>query len=183
MKMCSLAEEGTCMMAPCGEVKVHVETFLLRSCAACDAEEVCYFEKDGGMWRRVTRRMLLCYFFNLRKLHGMRCRTWCRRKRANFFGGSFAGSGGAALVPLAGRTREGLLNLVQRLKDNPGGVHGLAGPLRSLSNTVFSNVATHSLRGVIFPDGDVVWGRLLPPKAPAVWFAFSGRYFFFRVLR
>lgn len=111
-------------------------------------------------------------------------------KCSNFIRGDFSGMwwwgsmfweptedarGGTGLVPLAGRTKEGLQNLVQRLKEVPGGVRGLSGPLRSAASTVLSNVATHSLRGIVFPDGDVVWGRPLPPKAPAVWFAFSGR--------
>lgn len=79
---------------------------------------------------------------------------------------------GEGIMPLASRTKDGLLNLLDKLKKLPEGYTGLARPLTRLAKTLYGNVATHPYRGAILPSGDTCWKQAV--RASPIWFAFSG---------
>eukprot|EP00884_Botryococcus_braunii_P022876 jgi/Botrbrau1/9272/Bobra.180_1s0029.1 len=82
--------------------------------------------------------------------------------------------GGNKVIPLAARTREGMLRLIDRLCEVEGGPQTLAGPLTSVSTTLLGRASTHPFRGTILPSGDITWSQCSGRSTTPVWFAFSG---------
>lgn len=81
------------------------------------------------------------------------------------------------IIPLASRTMEGLSKLVDVLNSSPNGPWPYARELTLLASSLYSNVATHPVRGAIVPSGEATWRQAQGPNASPVWFAFSGKSF------
>lgn len=85
-----------------------------------------------------------------------------------------AGCTGCGIVPLASRTKDGLMNLAEKLKQLPDGHLTLLNPLTRLAETIVGNTMSYPYRGAILPDGDFRWKQTSRSGSTPVWFAFSG---------